>query len=51
MQDRVRGAPTIDPLRFSRQGIDLQAERLQLRPLSDGRFARQRGDREEREAR
>lgn len=47
MRDKVRGLPTIDPLRFNDEGLDLEAERLQLRPLSDGRFVRIQGDREE----
>lgn len=43
MRDKARGLPTIDPLRFSDEGLELQAERLQLRPLDDGRFVRLRG--------
>ena len=43
MRDKVRGLPTIDPLRFNDIGLDLQAERLQLKPLDDGRFVRLRG--------
>ena len=51
LRDKVRGVPTIDPLRFNDEGLELQAERLQLRPLTDGRFARVRDTGEEREAR
>jgi hypothetical protein len=46
LQDLAAGRPTIDPLAYSDLGERLQARRLGLRRLDDGRYvrARQRGD-------
>jgi hypothetical protein len=38
LRDKEAGRPTIDPLRFDDRGLKLEARRLGLEPLPDGRF-------------
>jgi hypothetical protein len=38
LRDKQAGRPTIDPLRFDDRGLKLEAKRLGLEPLPDGRF-------------
>ena len=38
LRDKRAGRPTIDPLRFDDRGLKLEARRLGLEPLPDGRF-------------
>ncbi|MEX2194037.1 MAG: MlaD family protein [Thermoleophilaceae bacterium] len=38
VRDAARGLPTIDPLRFSDLGLELQAEELGLEPLANGGY-------------
>ena len=38
MKDATRGLPTIDPLRFNDEGLELQAERLGLERLTNGSY-------------
>jgi phospholipid/cholesterol/gamma-HCH transport system substrate-binding protein len=40
LRDKAAGRPTIDPLRFDARGLKLEARRLGLEPLPDGRYRR-----------
>jgi hypothetical protein len=40
-----RGEPTIDPLAFSEEGRKIQARRLGLEALPDGRYRKKKADR------
>ena len=44
LRDKQAGRPTIDPLRFSDRGLKLEAKRLGLEPLPDGRYRKLRSD-------
>src|SRR3954468_4318121 len=43
LRDKQAGRPTIDPLRFDDRGLKLEAKRLGLEPLPDGRFRKLTG--------
>jgi hypothetical protein len=38
IKDATRGLPTIDPLRFNDEGLELHAERLGLERLANGSY-------------
>ena len=38
LRDKQAGRPTIDPLRFTDRGLKLEARRLGLEQLPDGRY-------------
>jgi len=45
LRDKEAGRPTIDPLRFGDRGLKLEAKRLGLELLPDGRYRKRTHDR------